>query len=275
MEYLSGLKLGGGAVCLEPFRHPRLPLHHREGDDQPPYWESCRSCQGCDIVRGMCTEGAFPVIRPESVKALEDCGILEDALTWLETELLPVLQYVCTNLPHSRGETREDVEVSYQCNAKVIAKWADFAQLFNMNLEMVMWRKCKSCTEEDAVWKHRVSSSFSLVALGSVHDRMSSRVKQVKERFCASKEEGRDDRRNERGVVYPDWLPVCRRFVTPDFVHFSGEQRTLWAIALSYVSLATLAKSCGREGLADSVLVDVIKCGDQLLDADKAVLKQV
>lgn len=272
MDILLGYKLGYSAVYLVLLSDPD---YGRVSDSEHPYSDTCGNCESCEIWMSMALDGAFLVVGPELLKVLESRGILEDALTWLETELLPVLHYVCTNLPSSRGETREDVEFFYRSSAKVIAKWADFAQLFNMNLEMVMWRKCKSCTEDDAVWKHRVSSSFSLVALGSVYDRMSSRVEQVKERFCASKEEGRDDRRNERGVVYPDWLPVCRRFVTPDFVHFSGEQRTLWAIALSYVSLATLAKSCGREGLADSVLVDVIKCGDQLLDADKAVLKQV
>lgn len=265
-----GTNLGDGAVYLEPLRGSP---HRREGDgdDKPPYWESCKRCRSCQLYMAMSADGAFPVVEPALLELLEYRGILGDAFTWLEAELLPVLEYVLANFPVGSnfmlcGETIEEREMFYRTGAKVIAKWADFADRFHVTLDWVQWEKC-SCGAHDLNENRPVSSCFSLLALGSVYDRVSSRVAGAKRKsswFTCS------NRGNmERKLQYPNWLPVCSGLKQPDFCHFSAKQRTLWGIALSCVSLAVLAMSAGKKRFAELLMVNVVNCGHHLVDADK------
>ena len=268
MYFPRGVKLGDGAVYVKPLS---VPLHRREGngDDNPPYWEPCKRCRSCQVFMAMSASGTFPVVEPALLDLLEYRGILEDALNWLETELLPVLRYVIMNFPVGRGETLEERELFYQSSAKVIAKWADFADRFRVTLDWVEWDECR-CIRHDSPEKGSVSSGFSLRALGSVYDRMSSRVVEAKRGSSLFKRQNNNT--IDRRVECADWLPVCHSLVMPDFVHFSAKQRTLWAVALSCVSVAVFATAGGRKLMSDNLVAEVIKCGGHLVNADKDML---
>lgn len=269
MDILPGYKLGYGAVYLVPLSDPD---HGRVSDCEHPYSDTCGNCESCEISMSMASDGAFPVVGPELLKVLESRGILEDALTLLETELLPILDSVVSNFPVGRGETIEQRELFQQSYVKVMAAWFTLADCFDLSLDWVGWDVCRSMTHVSPGTRS-VSSCFSLVALGSVYDRMSLGVAESK--LCLPLSRGENRKQKDQGFLYPDWLPVCHRFMTPDFVHFSGKQRTLWAMALSCVSVGVLAKAAGNRGLVDGILAGVIKCGDHLVNVDKDILNDL